>query len=88
MAFAILERISSLEPPSETTAPRYAKLCYGTQLLPFHLNLRLDSIGAVCHQFGLLSTDLIIYLKKFSRDFLVPALPQLEHLCHCQTADW
>ena len=31
--------------------------CYGTHLLPFNLDFPLKTIGAVCHQFGLLSTD-------------------------------
>ena len=31
--------------------------CYGTQLLPFYLDLPLDAIGSVCNLFGLLSTD-------------------------------
>ena len=32
--------------------------CYSTQLMSFHLDLPLAAISAVCHQFGLLSTDL------------------------------
>ena len=31
---------------------------YGTHILPFYLNLPSDAIGTVCHQPGLLSTDL------------------------------
>ena len=34
------------------------KACYSTQFLPFYHDLPLDAIGSVCHQFGLLSTDL------------------------------
>ena len=52
MTCAILERISGLEPSSETIAQRYLKL------LLFHLYLSLDAIGVVCHQFGLLGTDI------------------------------
>ena len=52
MACAIIERISGLEPSSETTAPRNVKLAF------FYLYHSLDTIGAVCHQFGLLDTDL------------------------------
>ena len=33
-------------------------LVTGTQLLAFYLNLPKDATGTVCHQFGLLSTDL------------------------------
>ena len=53
MACAILERISGLEPSSETTAPRYLKF-----VLPFYLYLSLHAIGTVGLQFGLLNTDL------------------------------
>ena len=56
MACAILERIFGLEPSSEITAPRYLNDFYSTQLLPFYLSL--NAIGTVCHQFGLLGTDL------------------------------
>ena len=52
MACVILKRTSGLVPSSETTALRYLKL------LAFYLNLPQDAIGAVCHQFGLLSTGL------------------------------
>ena len=56
MACAILERTSGLEPSSETTAPRYFKLqCPASALSTF---ISPDVIGAVCHQFGLLGTDL------------------------------
>ena len=47
VACAILERISGLEPSSETTQP-----------LPFYFYLSLVATGAVCHQFGPLSTHL------------------------------
>ena len=33
--------------------------CYSAQLLSFYLYLSLDAIGTVCHQFGLLCTDLL-----------------------------
>ena len=51
VACAILERTSGLEPSYETTAPWYLNA-----LSP--LSLSLDAIGAVCHRFGLLGTDL------------------------------
>ena len=35
---------------------------WSTQLLPLYLYLSLDAIGAVCHQFGLLGTDIHLYL--------------------------
>ena len=34
------------------------EVCYSTQLLSFHLDLPLDAVSAVCHQLGLLSTNL------------------------------
>ena len=54
---AIHVRTSGLVPSSKTTTPRYLKLvtCPTSALLPF---LSLDVIGTVCHQFGLLRTDL------------------------------
>ena len=55
MACAILKRISDFEPLSETTAPRYLKLV--TSFCPFYLDLPLDVIGVVWHQFGFISTD-------------------------------
>ena len=53
VACVILERTSALEPSSKTTDPRYLKL-------PFYCDRLLGAIGAVCHQFGLLSTDLYV----------------------------
>ena len=58
VACAILERISCLEPPSVTTAPRYLKLVTVSNFCPFTFFLSLDAIGAACHQFDLLSTDI------------------------------
>ena len=59
VACSIPNRISGLEPSSETTAPRYLKLVIVPNFCPFYLYLSLwDAIGAVCHQFGLLGTDL------------------------------
>ena len=62
VACAILERISGLEPLSETTAPRYLKLAKVSSFCPFYLYLSLDVIGAVCYQFYLLDTDLHLML--------------------------
>ena len=55
---AVLEIISSFELSSETTSARYLKLVTVPSVLPFRLNLPLDTIGAVCYHFGLLSSDL------------------------------
>ena len=54
----ILERTSGLEPASETTDPRYLKLVTVPSFCLSYLYLSLDAIGAVCHKFGLLVTDL------------------------------
>ena len=56
---SILERISGLEPSSETTAPRYLKLVTVPVFCPStFISLSLDVIAAVCHQFGLPGNDL------------------------------
>ena len=59
--------------------------CNGIQLSPFHLDLPLATIGVVCNQFVVLSTDLHHIFCWFCRDFhlrpLVLPLPQLEQLC-------
>ena len=46
---AILKSISSLEPSSVTTEPRYLKLVTVSSFF--------QTTGVVCHQLGLLSTD-------------------------------
>ena len=56
VACAILERISGLEPASETTAPRYLKLVTVPCFCPFTFLL------SECHHFGLLGTDLHLIL--------------------------
>ena len=58
MACAILERTSGLEPSSDKNCSKVLEACYSAQLLSFYLYLSLDVIGTVCHQFGLLCTDL------------------------------
>ena len=50
---AILESISGLEPSSVITEPRYLKL-----VTVIHFDLCVDATGVVCHQLGLLGTDL------------------------------
>ena len=59
MACAVLESISGLEPSTETIAPWLLKLVTAPSLCPFSL-ISLDAIGTVCHQLGLLSTDILI----------------------------
>ena len=54
---AILGSISGLEPSSVITEPRYLKLVTVSSFCPFTL-ISVDATGVVCHQLGLLSTDL------------------------------
>ena len=57
VACAILESISSVEPSSIVTELRYFKpVCL--KLLSIHFDLCVDATGVVCHQLGLLGTDL------------------------------
>ena len=55
---AILENISGLEPSSGITEPRYLKLVTVSGFCPFIFYLCVDATGFVCHQLGLLGTDL------------------------------
>ena len=50
---AILKSISGLEPSSVITKPRYLKLVTVSSFCPFTL-----ITGVVCHQLGLLGTDI------------------------------
>ena len=54
---AILESISGLEPSSVITEPRYLKVVT-VKLLSIYFDLSVDATGVVCHQLGLLDTDL------------------------------
>ena len=55
---AILESISDLEPSSAITEPRYFEVCDCLKLLSIYFDLCVDVTGVVCHQLGLLGTDL------------------------------
>ena len=57
-ACAILESISSLEPSSVITEPRYLKLVTVSSFCLFTLMSVVDATGVVCHQLDLLGTDL------------------------------
>ena len=59
VACAILERTSGLGPSSKTTAPRYLMLVTVPSFCTF-IFISLCTIGAVCHQFCLLGTDLYL----------------------------
>ena len=52
---AIMESISGLEPSSVITEPRYSKFVTVSSFCPFPL---ISVFGVVCHQLGLLGTDL------------------------------
>ena len=55
----ILKSISGLEPSSVMTEPRYLKLVTVSSFSPFTLiSVLLFATGVVCHQLGLLGTDL------------------------------
>ena len=56
VVFTILESIPGLEPSSDTTEPKYLKLVTVLSFCPF--TLVVDAAGVVCHQLGLLWTDL------------------------------
>ena len=58
VACAILQSISGLEPSSVIIEPRYLKLVTVSKLLSIHFDLCVDATGVVCHQLGLLGTDL------------------------------
>ena len=53
---AVLKSISGLKPSSIITELRYLKLVTVSSFCPF--NLCADAAGVVCHQLGLLGTDL------------------------------
>ena len=57
VACAILESISGLEPSSVIAEPRYLKLVTVSSFCPFTLISVLIQL-ALCHQLGLLGTDL------------------------------
>ena len=54
----ILESISGLKPSSVVTELRYLKLVAISHFCSFFFDLCVDASGVVCHQLGLLGTDL------------------------------
>ena len=58
VACAILESIPGLEPSPVITEPRYLKHVTGSSFCPFISIFVLNATGIVCHQPGLLGTDL------------------------------
>ena len=57
VVYATLESISGLEPSSVITEPWYLKLMTVSSFCPFIL-ICVDATGVICHQLGLLGTDL------------------------------
>ena len=55
---AILESISGLEPSSVITENQILEACDCLKLLSIYFGLFVDATGVVCHQLGLLGTDL------------------------------
>ena len=55
---AILESNSGLESSPVITEPRYLKIVTVSSFCPFSLICVIDAADVVCHQLGLLSTDL------------------------------
>ena len=58
VVWAMLDITSGLDPSSDTIAPRYFKATDGLQFLVVYGNVSADAIGIICHQLGLLCTDL------------------------------
>ena len=91
VACEIVERISGLEPSSETTAQRYLKLvtvpnfCLFT-VISLWMPLVLFVIGLVFS--ALISILYLVQVLSRLSTRVSSSFPQLEHLCHRQTADW
>ena len=59
VVWAILESTLGLDPSSDSIAPRYLKLwTFSSFYIVIYGNVSTDAIGVVCHQLGLLCTDL------------------------------
>ena len=93
VACAILERTSGLE---SSSAQRFLKLITVPNFCPFtFISLWMPfALFVISMIFSTLNT--ILYLvqvspmrscRNFLLELLAPAFPQLEHLCHRQTAD-
>ena len=57
VVWVILDSTSGLDPSSDTIAPRYLKL-WTVSFLVVYGNVSANAIGVICHQLGLLCTDL------------------------------
>ena len=92
VACAILESISGFEPSSVITEPRYLEACDSLKLLSIYFDLCVDATGVVCHQLGLLDTDLHAVGCGDCQDaqLILPVLLPLllSHRCHQQSGDW
>ena len=92
VASAIIERTSGLELSSETTTPRYLKLVTVPSFCPFTFISLWMPLALLSTVRSSRHSSSSYTLCRFCRDILLgrlaPACPQLEHLCHRQTADW
>ena len=92
VACAILERTSGLKLSSETTTPRYLKLVTVPSFCPFTFISLWMPLALFAYSSVFSALIFILTLCRFCRDILLgrlaPPCPQLEHLCHRQTADW
>ena len=93
VASAIPERISGMEPSSETTAPRSLKRVTVPSFCPFtFISLSgchwhcLSSVWTSRHLSR--SYTLCRFCQHFLLGLLAPVLPQLDHQCYRQTANW
>ena len=88
---AILESISGLEPSAVITELRYLKLVTVSRFCPFTL-ISVGATGVVCHQLGLLGTNVhAVGCGSFVGTLnMLPVLLLLllSRRCHQQSGDW
>ena len=92
VACAILERTSGLEPSSETTAQRFLKIVTVPSLCPFTFISLWMPLALFVISLVFLALISILYLvqvlSRLSTKASSSVLPQLEHLCYRQIAEW
>ena len=88
---AILKNISGLKPSSVISEPRYLKLVTVSSFCPFTLiDLFVDAAGDICHQFGLLGTDLhaVESLSRGSTNFAISSSSPTKPSISSQSGNW
>ena len=88
----ILESISVLE-PSSVIFEWVVEICDCLKLLSIYFSRCVDATGVVCHQLGLLGTDLHAigcggFVEMLNQFLPVPLPLMLSHQCHQQSEDW